>query len=122
MIELTYATAVEILDGLVEEFGADYVYPQGENGKCDYVRDGEPSCIVGHVLAKVGVPIERLKAADGAIMGGGMAADALLGMLHNEGALQSNGSVRALLCEAQYRQDHSTSWGAAVRAAKHYMA
>lgn len=34
----------------VEAKGQDYVYPRGLGGRCDYSRDGEPSCIVGHVF------------------------------------------------------------------------
>lgn len=120
MIELTYTTAVEILDGLVEEFGDDYVYPRGENGKCDYVRDGKPSCIVGHVLAKVGVPIERLEVADAGVFGCGVSAFGLLSALHAEYVLRFDGSVRNLLTEAQCRQDGSAPWGEAVKQAKFY--
>lgn len=117
MIELTYATTVEILDGLVEEFGSDYVYDKGSDGKCHYVRDGKPSCIVGHVLAKVGVPIERLKAAD-TTSPDGISAGSLLGGLVTEGVLHATGSVWTLLAEAQYWQDRSTPWGEAVREAQ----
>jgi hypothetical protein len=120
MIELNYATTVEILDGLVEEFGSDHVYVKGAYGKCDYVRDGKPSCIVGHVLAKVGVPIERLEAADKYVFGGGVSARSLLRDLKEDGVLQCDESVRALLSEAQSAQDSLTPWGDSVRLAKHY--
>lgn len=41
--------ALELLARAVKEKGADYVYPNVGNG-CTYVRDGLPSCIVGHVV------------------------------------------------------------------------
>lgn len=121
MIELNYTTAVEILDGLVEEFGSDHVYVKGMYGKCDYVRGGKPSCIVGHVLAKVGVPIERLSQADTGNFGGGISAHSLLRELQEEVVLAPiDGSVRALLSEAQSAQDSSSPWGKAVEQAKRY--
>lgn len=118
MIELTYTTAVEILDGLVEEFGSDYVYTKSEFGKCDYVRDGEPSCIVGHVLVKVGVPIERLRQADTACFGGGIGAGKLLIELEDEGTLKYDSYARVLLRQAQDAQDDSIEWGEAVKYGK----
>lgn len=117
MIELSYSTTVKILDDLVEEFGSDYVYEAGPLGACNYIRKGEPSCIVGHVLVKVGVPVKRLKVADGPF-GGGMGAHVLLDGLKEEGVIQFDGSVRSLLREAQYSQDNGNTWGRSVEVAK----
>lgn len=121
MIELTISTAVEILDELVEEFGSDYVYNNGLRGQCDYVRDGKPSCIVGHVLAKVGVPIERLEVADTALSGGGMTAATLLRRLAEEEVLTCDVPTGTLLSEAQYNQDARETWADSVKAAKRYV-
>lgn len=119
MIELTISTAVEILDELVEEFGSDYVY-ESTDGRWHYVRDGKPSCIVGHVLAKVGVPIERLEVADTALFGAGMAAATLLCRLAEEEVLTCDVPTGTLLSEAQYNQDARETWADSVKAAKRY--
>lgn len=37
------------LNKALDEKGEDYVYPQAD-GNCVYSLEGEPSCIVGHVL------------------------------------------------------------------------
>jgi hypothetical protein len=41
---------LEHLRAVVAEHGAGYVYPEAT---CDYLYDGAPSCIVGHVLARL---------------------------------------------------------------------
>lgn len=47
---IDYDEAVALLKRAVEEKGADYVYPISASGSCEYVRVGEASCIVGHVI------------------------------------------------------------------------
>ena len=43
------------MKGIIElpEFGEDYVY-QTIHGRCKYVYDGEPHCLIGHVLITAG--------------------------------------------------------------------
>jgi hypothetical protein len=42
--------ALELLTRAVEEKGAAHVYPMTPGEGCKYVVDGQPACIVGHVL------------------------------------------------------------------------
>jgi hypothetical protein len=54
---MTFTTnaVTQVLESLVEEKGRDYVYPPAaESIACYYSEeDGAPSCIVGHVIAKL---------------------------------------------------------------------
>jgi hypothetical protein len=62
---LTRDRAVELLEELIAEFGADYVYQPPDGTHCVYVHDDQPSCGVGHVLARAGVPVDVLASVDG---------------------------------------------------------
>jgi hypothetical protein len=115
MIELTYSKTVAILDSLVAEFGEDYVYKRPAGGDCVYVHDGAPSCIVGHLLARVGVPLERLSEADRAAYGGGLSAGVLLNVLSDEGVLRYDHDVSTLLADVQYYQDGGRTWKESVQ-------
>lgn len=115
MIELTTDSVISVLDELVQEAGEDFVY----RGVCKYVKNDEPSCLVGKVLAKAGVPLERLEAADRAEWGGGQSADVLLNNLRAEGVVNFEGDdVAVLLQAAQSRQDNRNTWAKAVSLAK----
>lgn len=92
-------TLMEILD----EYGADHVYKR-HNGLCEYYVDGKPSCLVGHVIARL---TPSLKGIDGSV--------AL-----NYAAFRRVGysdKACAALQIAQGMQDDDVPWGAAVKAA-----
>lgn len=118
MIELKRAQVEILLDEAVSKFGADYVYPQGEGLKCDYVRNGAPSCLVGQVLAASGVPLERLAKADQEYFCTGAPAGDLLQELKNEGVIDFDLGSHLLLVNAQYHQDARVAWGESVKRAK----
>lgn len=117
MIELTTDSVISVLDELVREVGECFVY----SGACKYVKGGEPSCLVGQVLAKAGVPLERLERADKAELGAGQAADKLLFALRNEGVVNFDDEVAILLKQAQQRQDIRNTWAESVAGAKAYI-
>ena len=118
MIELNRSLVDTYLDEAVAEFGEDYVYSQDDTGSCNYVRNGAPSCLVGQVLAKAGVPLDRLAAADCGAFGGGTCANDLLEELAEEGILSYDSQVIRLLFKVQYRQDSGYTWGDSVRGAR----
>ena len=118
MIELNRDQVETLLDGAVSKFGEDYVYPQGEGLKCDYVRNGAPSCLVGQVLAASGVPLERLAEADLEYFGSGTPAGDLLQELKDEGVIDFDLGSHLLLVNAQYHQDAKVAWGESVKRAK----
>lgn len=117
MIEITNDAIRSELERALELRGVDYVYPKGETGLCNYVRDAEPSCLVGVVLHSVGVPLERLSAADRDYFGSGTLAGELLRDLVGEGVIGiTERGIRALET-AQLKQDTDEPWGVAVDAA-----
>lgn len=118
MIELNRALIETFLDEAVNKFGEDYVYPKEGGLKCSYVRDGEPSCLVGQVLAAAGVPLARLVEADQDNFNSGTPAYDLLQELRSEGVIDFDLRSHVLLTEAQYSQDGLTPWGESVRRAK----
>jgi hypothetical protein len=124
MIELNRSLVDAYLDEAVAEFGEDYVYyvtpseSRCAGLSCKYVRNGAPACLVGQVLAKAGVPLDRLSLADTGYFGSGVPANELLVELRQEGVLACDSEVVSLLNEAQWRQDEGYTWGASVRAAR----
>lgn len=53
-MSITYEDAARALDEAVKEKGADYLYEPPSGDVCSYSdREGNPSCIVGHVIAKL---------------------------------------------------------------------
>lgn len=114
MIEITPDVVRAELGKLVDEHGENYVYTS-KHGQCVYVRNGEGSCLVGKMLINLGVPVERLAAAD--IVMGGVGARELLPDLAREGLIKIDAkSVKALMY-AQSDQDFSETWGTALRSA-----
>ena len=115
-IQITPGIVAAGLTALVAQEGEDYVYEQGESGRCDYVRDGKPSCIIGRFLADLGVSLERLKLADEPVSG--TAALTLLEELQDEGVVDPLIlKVIKALGTAQCKQDNEYPWGVAVECA-----
>jgi hypothetical protein len=114
-IALTREVVDPILDALVEEYGADYVYPEADNG-CLYVRDGAPSCIIGHVYNRLGVPLEVL-AANEFTTASEVAHRALgVDIYNNEGG--DFIPIARYLDRIQREQDSTIPWGQAVESAR----
>ncbi|KAF4408621.1 hypothetical protein [Streptomyces lycii] len=82
----------------------EYVYDeQDEDGSCQYVNNGAPSCLVGHVLHRLGVPLDVLREREGDKA------------LHVARDLLSVSDVTAgCLNRAQIRQDDGETWGDAI--------
>jgi hypothetical protein len=114
---ITYDMALEALNAAVEEKGADYVY-EGEGTFCAYVASGEPSCIVGNALHRLGVSIPTLVKMDKCAIGGSVITSRkVLDVLEDSG-FTLDGDVITLLSTAQTLQDDEVPWGEAVRAAR----
>lgn len=114
---LTVERALELLERAVVLKGAAYVYrPEtlhvdgaGEiyrDGDCVYVEDGEPSCIVGHVIAYAG----------------GNLADVEEGALPNSAlsraGVEFTDNAYYVLRAAQNRQDAGGTWGSSLACAR----
>ena len=117
---ISYEEASELIDRAIAERGEDFVYQDS----CVYETLGDPSCMVGRVLAKAGVPIETLRMMDmvdkwspvneygeriytttdfATVVQSGKFSNAFT---VDNGALE-------LLHEAQVRQDNRDPWGEA---------
>lgn len=96
------------LDGLVADFGTDH------HASCTYVMEDGPECIVGHVLHRLGVPLEALDRMEGDAFGQG---DNSLWSAY----VQMDEKQRHALRIAQVRQDTGSNWGTAVEAARSAM-
>lgn len=114
MKHLDYGQAVVFLEKAVAEKGANYVYESIETEEaygeydemrdvqtaCLYFHDGQPSCIVGHVLSYMGYT----EATEG---------QSATQAIHNLG-IEADARTQALLSEVQEAQDQGVAWGRAV--------
>lgn len=121
-VTLTYDEALALLRKAVETNGADYVYPNWkETFGCRYFGSaGEPSCIVGHVLADKGVTLAELSGLDEcrSVRAGSVAnLDLSPPELAKRGLIEADPRTVALLKEAQWQQDYGVAWGLAVEKA-----
>ena len=108
MKTLTYEQATELAEAEIAKEGANYVYPQMEipgGGNCQYFRDGEPSCIVGRILAELDVPEKALAH--------NLPAWRALGLLDSTGFVTADSKAVDFLQELQMRQDKGMPWGEA---------
>jgi len=118
--------AIELLERAVEEKGADYVDPDADTVGCNYADgQGNPLCIVGHVVNYLGVDLRPVVVGED-----GAEHEELWG--HGVSAVELNYATRAaphpgiritddavwVLGKAQTMQDNGASWGEAVKYAK----
>ncbi|CAM4332072.1 hypothetical protein NONI108955_21285 [Nocardia ninae] len=109
------------LDALVQQVRAvarenpEFVYQsagyEDDGGPtCRYVRDGRPSCIIGHAAARAGVALAVLEDWDSRPVGCDIATvlEDLYGLA---------GDACGWLDEVQRHQDYGGQWGAAVERA-----
>lgn len=117
MTPITFDMALEALNAAVDEKGDDYVY-EGEGTFCAYVANGEPSCIVGNALHRLGVSIPTLAEMDYCAIGGAViTSPKVLEVLEYRGFTLDYDAVM-LLSAAQTLQDDQVPWGDAVRVAR----
>lgn len=113
---------IDAMEAAVAERGADWVYPEAEadpdtfgatflrdawhvdaSGSCVYqTEDGEPACIIGLAMHKMGVdlpPFDRIVGARGALQDSG---------------LNLSDSILDAASTAQNSQDGGDSWGYAL--------
>lgn len=111
----------EQLQEKVREIAAerpDYVYKGkgggvGKPGRCVYVRDGQPSCLIGHALWGLGL-------IDATLEQRGSGQGFNTGDIHSLAdtlKLDIDSDSLDWLSHAQYRQDVGNTWGDAVQLA-----
>jgi hypothetical protein len=104
VIPLTYDEATNLLDECVNEMGKDYTTP-----KCMYFFRDKPMCLIGHVLAKLGVEPSVVDGANGAGIGR---------LIEELNLLTVDQATIDLLATAQHWNDGRRPWGEAVKLAK----
>ncbi|AGY47121.1 hypothetical protein CN1A_12 [Clavibacter phage CN1A] len=118
MKNINLNNVIELLEAAVDKKGREYVDPDAlSHTRCSYAKDGAPSCIVGHVLVDLGVPVEEL-------------TDSGLGEvseLFNDNdpyyveivsRVTATGPALEVLSKAQAVQDQQGTWGDALDSAR----
>lgn len=126
MIKIDYATALSTAEAIVEEFGEEYVYPKSsERESCAYLKKGENgkfdltgACLVGKVLAKLGVDMTKFLwvTADGEQLGYSDNTARFSTLEHERFGIEVTDKAKRFLSSAQYRQDDNDTWGEALKA------
>lgn len=87
----------------------DHVYKKTDMGGCQYVRDGAPSCIVGHALWAAGLIDSTCKFDERDNSG--------IDIIIRDEGWPLDVSEVDWLCRVQGEQDSGTPWGKAVELA-----
>lgn len=112
---LNLERAKQLAAEVVAEFGPDYVYENPyrgtdlERSTCQYVHDGEPGCLVAHILQRHGVKLDALEAHEG---------DDAQGVLHKVLGIHRESTISGYLNRLQRQQDEGHTWGAALASAE----
>lgn len=112
---ITYGETVAVLRAIVNDHGFEHVYtPPGPGGQCVYVHDGKPSCLVGHVLHRLGLALPPSEQG----MSNGWLAVVSADKDHR---YPFDDAAIKLLAQVQARQDGGMPWGLVVREAINQM-
>lgn len=123
-IKIDIDDAIKLVNDAIAERGEDYVYPREEGRDCLYVHDeiawdpneeryvptdgpAVPGCLVGLVLNKAGVSLERLQRHEGSD------AEAVIEWLEADKVLEAAPKVNQFLYQAQFQQDIGKTWAEA---------
>lgn len=107
MTFLTLDSVQQAAREIIEEFGDDFVYEKDELGFCLYMQDGQPSCLVGRLFHRLGVPVDLLTRLEHAGPGA---------LFHHDNWEAGNGVV-SFLTDLQINQDAGRPWGEAYEKA-----
>lgn len=121
MTEVSTETALKLLKDAVELKGEGYRYPTYTRSElsCHYAYEGQPDCIVGHVLVALGVPVSALDYND-PDSDLGIASGSISGNWHTleeQYDLAFDDGARVALEAAQSMQDAGWSWGRSYKCA-----
>jgi len=84
----------------------EYLYPRTEAGGCSYLRNGQPSCIVGHALWNLGLIDAQWKGDD-------LGISDISHIINHEGWELTIGEID-WLSKVQDNQDNGWPWGQSV--------
>jgi hypothetical protein len=111
--------ALDMMCQVVAEFGVDHVYQRVEDpggGTCCLnwdVVNSCPSCLIGHVMFRLGASAEFLAQHNGE------GARVIVGMFARSSGLKIEEGVIDVLSAAQVTQDQAGTWGEALKDALH---
>jgi hypothetical protein len=92
----------------------DFVYGQPNCGYCQYIRNGQPDCIIGHALVETGL----IDASYEEQVDNGQTLPTIIGDL----GVELGKVERVWLSFVQDAQDAKKSWGQAVAEADRHLA
>jgi len=118
-IELTYEQAKSDLLEIASQ-NPDYVYVESSSEGCVYFDDTtkQPSCIVGHVLAKYGLKREDMIGELNGVRRDFNYSISPVSLAKTDiNIIEADRRTVDLLMFAQSYQDHKTPWGKAVEGA-----
>ena len=108
---LTLERAKQLAAEVVADMGAEYVYePPVAGGFCVYDHEGQPSCLVGHIIHRHSMEMYDDVVRD-------HSTNDVAGLPLS----WFDGGARAFLGRAQHEQDNSAPWGQAVETALDYL-
>lgn len=112
-IAIGFDEAQRTASEVIAEYGAEYRYEQvaieGDDPACVYVDAGAPSCLVGHILHRLGVPLGRLEDNNNTGVGDRR--------FLTEVGVQADDRVAYFLEQIQEEQDSGLPWGLALQVA-----
>lgn len=115
MTTIDKARAVELIEQAVKTHGADYVDPDAAARRgCWYTHGDQPGCIVGTAYFLAGATIDQVVVLDTGD-GGCSKIDETPEVLI---PLETDDEALAVFRAAQDAQDHGSTWGAALVAAR----
>lgn len=129
MTIFTKTAVIKAMEEIVAELGEDYVYPRAvEYKSCVYAEDGEPSCFVGRVIAKLDPEKFQEIAEIEKKIGGSWSADDFSGEYsvgYDEAKevniylkLDATKAGLVAMYAGQRKQDRRETYGVALKAAK----
>jgi hypothetical protein len=107
---LTYSQVHDTAVQVVSEVDKNFIYCPPGHGQCVYVYEGAPSCIVGHILARLGTDIKTLVNWDNSVNSG-------IGSVALRDELNFNTDVLVFLRKLQGEQDNMSTWRRSLESA-----
>lgn len=117
MIELSITQAQTLVNELITEYGDGFVYKQ-INGGCVYTYGGEPSCLVGQVMARAGLDPMDLETLLRDNYREGDYFHTINQFLAEHNIFMASSEAEEFLGALQQYQDEGVSWGEALRRVK----
>lgn len=114
------AKVLEVAEEIVNEFGHDYIYVKPPSNLCQYVHEGQPSCLVGQILVRLGAQVDVLEVPEHYSIiqnGHGLGVTEFLTQLapttETLGFTLTRNAIAVLEC-IQNTQDTGNTWGRAL--------